>query len=102
MATSSFTDQFAIRDYLMSVDRPQGQSAGGRVARAAVGGRQKIMAARVEGMGHAAMELAEAGIVGVEGRRGERGGRVRLIVWEEDIRGALRDDGEGRELGFAA
>ncbi|KAG8625622.1 hypothetical protein KVT40_006023 [Elsinoe batatas] len=58
--------------------------------------------ARVKGMGAAAVELAEAGIVGLENRRGERVGRVRLGVGEEDVRGALREDEESRGLGFSA
>lgn len=58
-------------------------------------------AARIRGMGFAAAELAEAGIVGLENRRGERNGRVRLGVAEEDVRGALRDDDECRGFGFA-
>lgn len=58
-------------------------------------------AARIRGMGFAAAELAEAGIIGLEHRRGERMGRVRLGVGEEDVRGALRDDDECRGLGFA-
>lgn len=58
-------------------------------------------AARIRGMGFAAAELAEAGIIGLENRRGERMGRVRLGVGEEDVRGALRDDDECRGLGFA-
>ncbi|PSK37473.1 hypothetical protein B9Z65_2215 [Elsinoe australis] len=58
--------------------------------------------ARVKGLGAAAVELAEAGIVGLENRRGERVGRVRLGVGEEDVRGALREDEECRGLGFNA
>ncbi|PNS19803.1 hypothetical protein CAC42_7770 [Sphaceloma murrayae] len=57
---------------------------------------------RVKGLGAAAVELAEAGIVGLENRRGERVGRVRLGVGEEDVRGALREDEECRGLGFNA
>ena len=53
-------------------------------------------------MGLAAQELAEAGIVGVEGRHGDRVGRVRLGVGEEDIRGALREDEECAGLGLAS
>lgn len=68
-------------------------------------GRQAVRkeadkAARIKGMGFAAAELAEAGIIGLEHRRGERMGRVRLGVGEEDVRGALRDDDECRGLGF--
>jgi origin recognition complex subunit 1 len=57
-------------------------------------------AARILGFGSAAQELAEAGIVGVETKHGDRVGRVRLGVGEEDIRGALREDDECRGLGF--
>lgn len=56
--------------------------------------------ARALGMGGAAKELAEAGIIGVENRHGDRVGRVRLGVGEEDIRTALRDDQECRGLGL--
>lgn len=55
---------------------------------------------RVLGFGYAAQELAEAGIIGVESKHGDRVGRVRLGVGEEDIRGALRDDDECRGLGI--
>lgn len=58
---------------------------------------------RLLGMGVAAGELAEAGVVGVEGgRRGERGGKVRLGVGDEEVRLALREDAEVRGLGFGA
>ncbi|KAL8795224.1 MAG: hypothetical protein Q9195_002235 [Heterodermia aff. obscurata] len=63
------------------------------------------MVPRTLGIGCAATELAEAGIVGVEGgsgRRGDRVGRLRLSVGEEDVRLALRDDGEVKGLGFAS
>lgn len=56
--------------------------------------------ARIAGLGFAAQELADAGIIGVEGRHGDRVGRVRLGVSEEDVRGALREDGEVMGLGF--
>lgn len=56
--------------------------------------------ARVLGLGAVAMDLSEAGIIGVESRHGDRVGRVRLGVGEEDIRGALREDEESRGLGF--
>lgn len=62
--------------------------------------KERDRAARVLGLGCAAQELAEAGIVGLEGRHGDRVGRVRLGVSEEDVRGALREDEESRGLGF--
>ena len=60
-----------------------------------------IAAPRVLAMGHAAADLAEAGVIGLEGgRRGERVGRVRLGVGDEDIKLALRDDREVAGFGF--
>jgi origin recognition complex subunit 1 len=56
--------------------------------------------ARATGLSAAAIELAEAGIVGVEARRGERVGRVRLGVGDEEVRLALGDDEEVKGLGF--
>ena len=55
---------------------------------------------RALGLGLAAVALAEAGIIGLEGRRGERAGKVRLGVAEEEIKLALKDDREARGLGF--
>ena len=57
-------------------------------------------APRVLGMGIAAVALAEAGVIGLEGRRGERVGKVRLDVGEEEVKLALRDDDEVKGLGF--
>lgn len=58
-------------------------------------------APRVLGMGLAAAELAEAGIIGLEGgRRGERVGKVRLGVGDEEIGAALKGDAEVVGLGF--
>ncbi|WPG99149.1 origin of replication binding protein [Acrodontium crateriforme] len=59
-----------------------------------------VRAARVIGMGTAAQELAEAGIIGVEARHGDRVGRVRLGVSEEEVRGAFRADEELTGLGL--
>lgn len=55
---------------------------------------------RVLGMSAALASLVESGIVGVEGRRGERIGRIRLGVGEEEVRTALRDDVDCRGFGF--
>ncbi|KAI5819687.1 P-loop containing nucleoside triphosphate hydrolase protein [Pyronema omphalodes] len=46
------------------------------------------------GLTQAVAGLVDAGVVGVEGKRGERGGRVRCLVGEEDIKMALRGDKE--------
>ncbi|KAF7191430.1 Origin recognition complex subunit 1 [Pseudocercospora fuligena] len=59
-------------------------------------------APRILAFGYAARELAEAGIIGVENRHGDRVGRVRLGVGEEEIRGALRDDDDCKGLGFGS
>jgi origin recognition complex subunit 1 len=64
--------------------------------------KEQQEAARVLGLGLAAKELAEAGIIGVESRHGDRVGRVRLGITEEDARSALREDEECQGLGFAA
>lgn len=58
---------------------------------------------RMLGMGCAATELAEAGIISVEGGSGrgrDRVGHVKLSIGEDEIRLALRDDSEVRGLGF--
>ncbi|KAI4686568.1 uncharacterized protein J4E84_005849 [Alternaria hordeiaustralica] len=59
-------------------------------------------AARALGLALAATELAEAGIIGVEARHGERVGRVRLGVGEDEVRLALGDDETVHGLGFGA
>jgi origin recognition complex subunit 1 len=59
-------------------------------------------APRVLGMETAVLALAEAGIVGVESRKGERARRVRLGVGDDEVRLALKDDDEVRGLGFAS
>ena len=52
------------------------------------------------GLAAAVSSLAESGVVIVESRAGERTGRIRLSVGEEDIRTALRDDVDSKGLGF--
>jgi len=68
---------------------------------AGLGGKNELErpSARVVGLGLAARELAEAGIVGLENRHGDRVGRVRLGVSEDEVQGALREDGECVGLG---
>ncbi|KAL8953064.1 MAG: hypothetical protein Q9222_001057 [Ikaeria aurantiellina] len=55
---------------------------------------------RISGMSYAAVALAEAGILGLEGRKGERLGKIRLNVAEDGVKLALRDDNEVKGLGF--
>jgi origin recognition complex subunit 1 len=59
-------------------------------------------ASRALGLGAAAMELAEAGIVGIEARHGERIGRLRLGVGDEEVRLALREDEQVAGLGLGS
>ncbi|KAL5118295.1 Origin recognition complex, subunit 1 [Pleosporales sp. CAS-2024a] len=61
-----------------------------------------VKAARALGLALAATQLAEAGIVGVEARHGERVGRIRLGVGEDEIRLALGDDESVKGLGFGS
>jgi origin recognition complex subunit 1 len=61
-----------------------------------------LKAARALGLAFAATELAEAGIIGVEARHGERVGRVRLGVGEDEVRLALGDDESVHGLGVGS
>jgi origin recognition complex subunit 1 len=56
---------------------------------------------RVLAMGQSAMELSEAGIIKVEARNGERTGKIRLNISEDEVKLALKDDPEVRSLGFS-
>ncbi|KAI9801948.1 MAG: hypothetical protein M1825_003003 [Sarcosagium campestre] len=64
------------------------------------GGGGKV--ARVYGLGGASMELMESGVVALEARKGERTGRVRLVIGEDEIKLALRDDADVGGMGFAS
>lgn len=57
---------------------------------------------RIIGMGMAVAHLAEAGVISLEPRKGERTGKIRLNVGEEDLRVALKDDDTVGTLGFSA
>src|SRR5690242_930807 len=61
-----------------------------------------LKAARALGLPSAATELAEAGIIGVEARHGERVGRVRLGVGEDEVRLALGEDASVKGMGFGS
>ena len=64
----------------------------------AVGGAK---APRALGMGFAAVRLAEAGVIVLEGGRGERVCKLRMSVGEDEVKLALRDDSKVKGLGFA-
>lgn len=87
-------DDPAIRDFLLTDEQSFEKSS--------LSISTKSAAARVSAMGMAAIELMESGIVGLEQRRGERTGKIRLNVGEDEIKIALRDDLEVRGLGFSA
>lgn len=55
---------------------------------------------RVLAIGAAAIDLTEAGVIGLEARKGERTGKVRLNIGVEEVKLALKDDPEVRGLGF--
>ncbi|KAL2407913.1 Origin recognition complex subunit 1 [Exophiala dermatitidis] len=58
---------------------------------------------RILALGAAAMELVEAGVIAMEARsRGERAGKVRLRVGEEEVKSALMGDAEAKGMGFNA
>ncbi|KAI9775477.1 MAG: Origin recognition complex, subunit 1 [Geoglossum umbratile] len=64
-------------------------------------GNTTAQAARVLGLSAAAAELMDAGIIGVESRKGERTGRIRLNIGDEEVKLALKDDLQSRGLGFS-
>ena len=57
---------------------------------------------RVSAMGDAAIELMDAGVIGLEARKGDRMGRIRLCIGEEDVKLAFKEDPEAQGLGFAS
>lgn len=67
------------------------------------GGRENVgVGVRVLGLGVAASEMVEAGVIVLEtgNKKGERGRRVRLGIEEREVHGALEGDREVRGLGF--
>lgn len=55
---------------------------------------------RLLAMGTSAVDLMEAGIIGLEARRADRTGKIRLSIGEEDVKQAFKDDPEVKNLGF--
>ncbi|KAI9782535.1 MAG: Origin recognition complex, subunit 1 [Candelina submexicana] len=92
-------DNTRIHDFIMSPVIPT--TAG--VVSLVKASKQKLLSApRVLAMGVAAAELMEAGVVRLEARKGERTGKIRLNVGEEDIKIALKDDPDVGALGFSS
>ena len=63
---------------------------------------QARRAPRALAMSSAAIELMEAGVIGLEPRKGERTGKIRLNIGAEEVNIALKDDAEVRGLGFSS
>lgn len=58
---------------------------------------------RILAMGAAAMDLVDAGIIVMDARsRGERAGKVRLRIAEDEVKSALMNDIEVKGMGFEA
>jgi origin recognition complex subunit 1 len=108
MAMNPFVEEFLLTPvdvaYSLAREAAEKAKAGANTpakrGRAAAVKKDVVRSARALGLGAATRELAEAGIIGVEHRHGERAGRVRLGVGEDEIRAALRDDEECRGLGL--
>ncbi|XMA10075.1 hypothetical protein WAI453_002866 [Rhynchosporium graminicola] len=62
--------------------------------------RKQQKTPRLLAMGSSAVDLMEAGIVGLEARRADRTGKIRLSIGEEDVKQAFKDDPEVKNLGF--
>jgi origin recognition complex subunit 1 len=92
----------ATLDGVLGANNPATTSPKRRGAPSAGPKYSDLKAARALGLTHAAAELAEAGIVGVEARHGERVGRIRLGVGEDEVRLALGEDESVKGMGFGA
>jgi origin recognition complex subunit 1 len=88
-------DSTPIREFLLVEPLTSNMSKGVRR------NDRHLQAARVLGLSTAAVELMDAGIIGVESRKGERTGRVRLSIGDEEVRLALKNDLQARGLGFS-
>jgi origin recognition complex subunit 1 len=62
--------------------------------------RRSLTAPRILSMGTSAIDLMDAGIIGLEARRADRTGKIRLSIGEEDVKLAFKDDPEIKNLGF--
>lgn len=92
MDTGGNTIEFLLKDDLVSIKR-KGLPAGSK---------QSGKTFRVLAMGLSAVDLMEAGIIGLETRKADRTGKIRLSIGEEDLKLAFKDDPEVKSLGFSA
>lgn len=90
MAVSADELQFLV------LDAPVAATAG----KAQKGVNQNKKHSRTFALGAAAIELMEAGLIVLETRRGDRMGKIRLCIGEEDIKQAFKNDLEARGLGI--
>jgi len=84
-----------IMDFLLKDELAMSKSMGMQV-----GSRQSSKTPRLLSMGSSAIDLMEAGIIGLEARKADRTGKVRLSIGEEDVKQAFKDDPEVKGLGF--
>ncbi|KAL9623113.1 MAG: hypothetical protein Q9160_002627 [Pyrenula sp. 1 TL-2023] len=85
---TDLTDISSIRDFLL--------------LKATNDGKSRIEEPRVLAMGGAAMELQAAGVLAMEARtKGERSGKIRLRVGDEEVKSALMGDPEVKGMGFS-
>jgi len=84
-----------LMEFLMKDDLDSAK--GNRMQLAA---RQALKAPRILSMGSSAIDLMEAGIIGLEARKADRTGKIRLSIGEEDVKLAFKDDPEVKGLGF--
>lgn len=62
--------------------------------------KHEARAARLSGLGGAAIDLMGAGIINLEAQKAERPNKIRLAVGDEEVRLAFRDDPEVKALGL--
>ena len=70
------------------------------VVKAEDSSRQLQKTPRVLCMGSSAVDLMEAGIIGLEARRADRTGKIRLSIAEEYVKQAFKDDPEIKDVYF--
>lgn len=92
---ASLHESVAVKEFLLE-SAVGGVGASPQKGKTAAGKSSRVLA-----MGVAATDLAEAGILLLESRRGERTGKVRLNVGDEEVRLAYKDDAAVRGMGFA-
>jgi origin recognition complex subunit 1 len=94
------TEQETIREVLLLETKDDGDL--GRAPRQAIRSRHTGLASRMVGMEDALLCLTAAGILGAESRKGERCRRIRLLVGDEEVSLAFKDDDEVRGLGVGS